>query len=41
MNCPNPDCELTVVDNQTSFSPDEVMICKICGSILEENKPLS
>ena len=36
-----PDCEMTVVDNQTSFDSYEVIICKICGSELEEaNKAL-
>ena len=40
MNCPNPECGLTVVDNQTAFGPDEIMTCRICGSNLEENRPL-
>lgn len=40
MSC--PDCELTVVDNQTSLDDSyEVIICKVCGSELEEtSKPL-
>lgn len=38
MICSNVDCGLTVCDNQTSFGPDEIMTCKLCGYPLEENE---